>query len=291
MAAMAVMTISCNKNNPGGGDEPTQLANPEYRITTLYQGWKDGAQKNSADSYIYTWNTDGTIAKVDLAWNTEIYSSYVFTWSGNTVTVTDAKKDNAPVCTITVNDKKSAIKIEQAANSEVGKDWKKLEMKYDDNNFLTLVKKDDDVITVQVIDEDGNIDWWGRIGVAENISESTTATGWRKKIHTYYGTVNNGGVHGEWNEDSKVKRWFYETGLMGRASVNIMRTAWWYGIVDGDVVKPEYAEKLAYYPLDVDANNCIKQELKLYDKKEKYEADPATMAVDYRVAFEFEKIK
>lgn len=295
MAAMTVMTLSCKKDNSKGGEEGGEEAagiyKPEYRVKTMMKSW-EGDDKTTGDMYTYTWNSDGTIAKVDLAWNKEVYSSMVFKWNGNTVSVVDAKKDNAPVCTITVNDQKLATKIEQAANTEVGKDWKKLECTYDANGFLTMAKVDGKVNTVQVIDEDGNIEWWGRIGVASSITESPTAAGWRKKMHTYYSNKNAAGIHGEWDEDVKVKRWFYETNLVGRASAQIMRTAWWYGVVSDDktTVKPEYAAKLAYYPLDVDANNCVKVETKLYDTKEKYEKDPSTMGPDDKTAFTVEKI-
>ena len=111
-------------------------------------------------------------------------------------------------------------------------------------------------------------------------------------MHTYYSNVNAAGIHGEWDEDVKVKRWFYETGLVGRASAQIMRTAWWYGVVNDDKteVKQEYAAKLAYYPLNVDANNCVIVETKLYDTKEKYETNPDSMGADDKTAFECEKI-
>ena len=292
MAALAITTLSCNKNNPEEEEEEGGIAKPTYRIKNMMKSW-EGDDMKSGDMYTYSYNADGTIAKVDLAWAKEVYSSMVFNWSGNTVTVVDAKKDNAPVCTITVNDQKLATKIEQAANSEVGKDWKKLECSYDANGFLTLAKVDGVVNTVQSIDEDGNIEWWGRVGIADQVSESTSASGWRKKMHTYYSNVNAAGIHGEWDEDVKVKRWFYETGLVGRASANIMRTAWWYGVVNDDKteVKQEYAAKLAYYPLNVDANNCVIVETKLYDTKEKYESNPDSMGADDKTAFECEPIK
>jgi hypothetical protein len=292
MAALAITTLSCKKDNNGEEEEEGGIAKPTYRVKNLMKSW-EGDDMKSGDMYTYSYNADGTIAKVDLAWAKEVYSSMVFTWNGSTVTVVDAKKDNAPVCTITVNDQKLAVKIEQAADSEVGKGWKKLECKYDSNGFLTLAKADDVVNTVQSIDEDGNIEWWGRVGIADQVSESTAASGWRKKMHTYYGTVNAAGIHGEWDEDVKVKRWFYETGLVGRASANVMRTAWWYGVVDKDnnVVKQEYAAKLAYYPLNVDANNCVIVETKLYDTKEKYESNPDSMGADDKTAFECEPIK
>lgn len=292
MAALAITTLSCNKDKNEEEEEEGGIAKPTYRIKNLMKSW-DGDDMKSGDMYTYSYNADGTVAQVDLAWNKEVYSSMVFNWSGNTVTVVDAKKDNAPVCTITVNDQKLATKITQAANSEVGKDWKTIECSYDANGFLTLAKVDGVVNTVQSIDEDGNIEWWGRVGIASQVSESTSASGWRKKMHTYYSNVNAAGIHGEWDEDVKVKRWFYETGLVGRASANIMRTAWWYGVVNDDKteVKQEYAAKLAYYPLNVDANNCVIVETKLYDTKEKYESNPDSMGADDKTAFECEPIK
>ncbi len=292
MAALAITTVSCKKDNNGGNEEEENtIAKPTYRVKNMMKSW-EGDDMKSGDMYTYTWNADGTIAKVDMAWAKEVYSTMAFKWNGNTVTVVDEKKDNAPVCTITVNEKKLATKIEQAADTEVGKGWKVLECKYDANGFLTLAKADGVVNTVQSIDEEGNIEWWGRVGIADQVNESTTAAGWRKKMHTYYSNVNAAGIHGEWDEDVKVKRWFYETGLVGRASANIMRTAWWYGVVDkeNNVVKQEYAAKLAYYPLNVDANNCVIVETKLYDTKEKYESNPEGMGADDKTAFECEKI-
>ncbi|MBQ1717817.1 MAG: hypothetical protein II676_02120 [Bacteroidales bacterium] len=292
MAALAITMVSCKKAGPDEGEDETKIPVPTYRVKALMKSW-EGDDKQSGDMYTYTWNADGTIASVDMAWAKEVYSTMKFNWSGNTVTVVDAKKDNQPVCTITVDDNKHAVKITQTADSEVGKGWKTLECAYDANGFLTLAKADGKVKTVQSIDEEGNIEWWGRVGIEDQVNESPTAAGWRKKMHTYYSNVNAAGIHGEWDEDVAVKRWFYETNLVGRASAHIMRTAWWYGVVDTDnnVVKQEYAAKLAYYPLDVDANNCVVVETKLYDTKEKYESDPSTMGPDDKTAFVCEKIQ
>lgn len=292
MAALAMTVVSCDKNKIDDEEDEAKIPTPTYRVKNMMKSW-EGDDMKSGDMYSYTWNADGTIAKVDLAWAKEVYSSMVFTWSGNTVTVVDAKDDNKPICTITVNDKKLATKITQAAKTEVASgDWKTLELAYDANGFLTLAKVDGKVSTVQSIDEDGNIEWWGRVGIEDQVSEQPTAAGWRKKMHTYYSNVNAAGIHGEWDEDVQLKRWFYETGLVGRASAQIMRTAWWYGVVDKDnnVVKQEYAAKLAYYPLNVDANNCVIVETKLYDTKEKYETAPDSMGADDKTAFECEKI-
>ena len=286
MAALAMTVVSCDKNKIDDVEDEAKIPTPTYRVKNMMKSW-EGDDMKSGDMYSYTWNADNTIAKVDMAWAKEVYSTMTFTYNGNTVAVTDAKNDNKPVCTITLNDKKLATKIEQAADTEVGKGWKVLELAYDANGFLTLAKADGKVSTVQSIDEDGNIEWWGRIGIESQVSEQTSAAGWRKKMHTYYSNVNAAGIHGEWDEDVKVKRWFYETGLVGRASAQIMRTAWWYGVVNDDKteVKQEYAAKLAYYP-----NNCVIVETKLYDTKEKYETAPDSMGADDKTAFECEKI-
>lgn len=284
MAVLALTTISCQKKNNAVDDEGEKgIAKPTYRVKSYTHG---------KDFYAYTWNADGTVSKVDLGYDGEVYSTYAFKWEGNTVSVVDEKADNKPIATITVNDKKLATKIEQAGKTELSEKTK-IECTYDANNFLLTAKVEDKINTVQVIDEEGNIEWWGRVGIEEQVSEQTTAKGWRKKMHTYYSQPNAAGIHGEWDEDVKVKRWFYETGLVGRASVSVMRTAWWYGVVSDDKteVKQEYAAKLAYYPLDVDANGCVKVELKLYDTKEKYDADPSTMGEDDKYEFVCEKIQ
>ena len=175
MAALAMTMVSCNKPGDNEGEDEAKIATPTYRVKNMMKSW-EGDDMKSGDMYSYTWNADGTIAKVDLAWAKEVYSSMVFTWSGNTVTVVDAKKDNQPICTITVNDKKLATKITQAAKTEVAtSDWKTLELAYDANGFLTLAKVDGKVSTVQSIDEDGNIEWWGRVGIESQVSEQPTA--------------------------------------------------------------------------------------------------------------------
>ena len=53
------------------------------------------------------------------------------------------------------------------------------------------------------------VDYWTRKGDGDT---------WRHKEHTYTTTENVGAVHTEWAEDCGIKRWFYESGLVGRAS-------------------------------------------------------------------------
>ena len=117
MAALAMTMFSCKPNGPDNPEEDeNKIPVPTYRVKSLMKSW-EGDDKQSGDMYTYTWNADGTIASVDMAWAKEVYSTMKFNWNGNTVSVVDAKNDNAPVCTITVNDQKLSVKIEQAADS------------------------------------------------------------------------------------------------------------------------------------------------------------------------------
>ena len=166
MAALAITTVSCKKDNEDEGEDEAKIPVATYRVKNLMKSW-EGDDMKSGDMYSYSYNADGTIAKVDAAWNKEVYSSFVFNWSGSTVTVVDAKNDNAPVCTITVNDKKLATKITQAADSEVGKGWKTLEITYDANGFLTIAKPDGKVSTTTR--------WRHSFALNENFSDSDSA--------------------------------------------------------------------------------------------------------------------
>ena len=284
MAALALTTVSCKKDGHGDSTDDTVIAKPTYRVVEINKG------DPKKDVYRFEWNTDGTIKTVDLLYDEKSWAKLEFTYSGKTATAKNTLT-NEEVYVITLNDQKLATKIQNKKGDDFGS-FETLECTYDKNGFLTSAKVNGKVNTLQVIDENGDIEWWGRIGIEDQVSESTTAPGWRKKIHTYYGTVNAAGVHGEWNEDTAAKRWLYETNLLGRASAHVMRTAWWYGVVDKDnnVVKQEYAAKLAYFPLDVDANNCVKSEKKCYDTKEKYESDPSTMSAEDPIYFVVEKI-
>lgn len=291
MAAMAILTVSsCKKDKTGGGDDNTaKIPVATYRVKAVLKDFK-GDDMYSGDAWKFTWNSNGTISKIDLDWNKETYSSVVFSYSGNTATAVDAKKENKPVYEITLNDKNLATKIVNKGGEDYG-GFSTLECTYDANGFLTKAIVNGKLSSLQQIDENGDVEFWTRIGVEAQISESLSAPGWRKKMHTYYSAVNAAGIHGEWNEDTGVgKRWLYESGLLGRASAHVMRTAWWYGVVKDGAVSQEYATKLAYYPLDVDANSCVKSETKCYDSKEKYENDPSTMAPEGSIYFVCEKI-
>jgi len=281
MAVAAIFATACNKDDKKGGDdeETKELAQPTYRIKSY---------DHSGDVFEYSYNSDGTVSKIVMSWEGSPYTEAVFTYSGNKLTIKDALNDNALLFEMTLDANKHATVIKNYMKD----DAPTYNVKYDKNGFLVYLDVNGTVKTLQNIDEDGNVEYWTRVGIADKVSDDVDAAGWRKKYHTYYDTPNAAGIHSEWDEDAQVKRWVYETGLLGRASVNVMKTAWWWGIKDEDngIVKDEWAAKLAYYPLDVDANNCVKTELKLYDTKEQYESDPSKMAEDDKYTFVCEKI-
>jgi hypothetical protein len=281
MAAAAILVVACNKDEKQkeGDEDSKALAQPTYRIKSY---------SHSGDVFDYSYNADGTVKEISMSYEGKPYTKAVFTYEGNKLTIKDELNENGLLFEMTLDANKHATTIKNYMKDNAPT----YNVKYDKNGFLVYLDVNGTVTTLQNIDEDGNVEYWTRVGIADKVSDDVDAAGWRKKFHTYYPNANAAGIHSEWDEDAQVKRWVYETGLLGRASVNVMKTAWWWGVADKDngVVKDEWAAKLAYYPLNVDANNCIKTELKLYDKKEVYEATPDQMAEDDKYVFVCEKI-
>ena len=77
MAALAITMVSCKKAGPDEGEDETKIPVPTYRVKALMKSW-EGDDKQSGDMYTYTWNADGTIASVDMAWAKEVYSTMKF---------------------------------------------------------------------------------------------------------------------------------------------------------------------------------------------------------------------
>ena len=76
MAALAITMVSCKKAGPDEGEDETKIPVPTYRVKALMKSW-EGDDKQSGDMYTYTWNADGTIASVDMAWAKEVYAERV----------------------------------------------------------------------------------------------------------------------------------------------------------------------------------------------------------------------
>lgn len=287
MAAAAVMTMSCNKTddpkkdpddpNNGGGEE-TGLLVPTYRIKSY---------EHSGDVFTYSYNANGTVSVIEASYDGKPYSKFVFAYSGSDLTISDELNDGELVFEMKLDANNHATYIKNYT-----KDGAPVyNAKYDKDGFLVYLDVAGVVTTLQNI-EDGCVEYWTRVGIADKCSADLNADGWRKKMHTYHDADNIAGIHSEWDEDAQVKRWVYETGLLGRASVKVMKTAWWWGTADKEagVVKDEMAAKLAYYPLNLAADGTIRTELKLYDTKENYESNPDGMAEDDKYIFTCEKI-
>lgn len=282
MAIAALTLVSCDKDKDKDKDkDDVVLLKPTYRV-------KDMKAYGGDEVFSYTYNANGTVAAVQASWEGTPYSNYVFSYSGTKLTVKDALDDNKIAFTATLNDKNLATQMTYNLSSSP----KELTFKYDKDGFMIATYEGGNVVTVQNI-VDGNVEYWTRIGIAAGVTDDVDAPGWRKKFHSYHSEDNVAGIHVEWAEDSQVKRWIYETGLLGRASVQVCKTAHWWGIKDEaqGIVKDEWAAKLAYYPLDLDAQGWIKTELKLYDTVEKYQTAPNTMEEDTRTMFVCEPIK
>lgn len=280
MAAAALAAVSCdkeeNKGNGGnGGEDETPLAQPTHRIKTM--------TSSGGDVFTYSYNENGTVAAVEASYDGEPYGNFVFTYEGTKLTVKDAMDDNKLAFEAILDKNNCAVEMEYYYDKS---NPVSLECEYDKNTFLVSCKVNGELKTIQNI-VDGNVEFWTRVGKYGDISEDADASGWRKKMHTYYGEKNLADIHTEWNEDTEVKRWVYESGILGRASVNVCETAWWWGVNDDatESVLGEYAAKLAYYPKNLGADGCIAEELKLYDTKEMYDTNPSTMAEDGKYTF------
>lgn len=277
MAAAAVLTVSCKKDgkgdNNGGNDGQNALAKPEYRIKTMVNNWED--------TWTFSYDAQGRVNDVTRG---EASKHWIFNYKSATALEINREEGNKLLYEITLNDKGYASVIKDYSGSAT----KTYAYEYDANGFMTKCTVDGAEKTMQTI-VDGNVEHWDRVGLT---LENGTIL-WREKRHEYYSNPNKGGIHTEWAEDAQMDRWFWETGLLGRPSVSVCKTAWWWGVKDEEnmVIKDEFAPKLAYYPLELDANGCVAKETKCYDTAEKFDSDPSSMDAEGYFTFTYEKIK
>jgi len=253
-----VALVSCNKENKGNEDEKAfkQTARMKTLSTTDAYGTED---------WTYTYDAQGRVSKVVARWEGKVYGTYNFNYSGNTCEVichVDAEGDkpatDTPAFDIDLNADGLATKIKDYEKN------KTVELTYADG-FIASAKVDGKDATQQSVTNEC-VDYWTRLN--KDTGE------WRHKEHTYTDKENVGAVHTEWAEDAGLKRWLYESGIVGRASRYCCATAQW-------------ADKtaLAEYAYEYDAaTGAITKETKSY-------GEPGALEFDCEFIFTWEAIK
>ena len=138
MAALAVVSISCNKNNtkPDGPEDPGTVTRT-HRIKTMTN---DSPWSDEPTVYTFSYDAQGRVASV-----VSKSDNRVFTYEGSKLTI---KNGDAIEYTMTLNAEGFATNVENADHT-----W---EITYDAKGYMTKGVKDGVQCTSQKI-EDGNI--------------------------------------------------------------------------------------------------------------------------------------
>lgn len=241
VALAATLTLaSCKKDNGGqGGDDPTV---------------KKIARVTRVGDYHFTYNQDGTVKDVTEIWGDQPTDreTHTFYYNGKNITI---KVGDVAKYEVTVNDKGLATTVKNCAKDET------YTYTFDKDNFCIDAKCNGVDVCQQAVN-DLCVDYWTRASKKEDGSLDH----WRHKDHTYLSKDNLGDIHPEWAEDFGQKRWFYETGLLGRGSAKLMSTAQW-----------DDAEKLAKYEYEYDSKGLVTKETKYYGLEGKMDLDTETV--------------
>ena len=252
MAALAVVSISCNKNStkPDGPEDPGTVTRT-HRIKTFGDNWAE-------NPYTFTYDAQGRVASIVSG-----EDNRVFTYDGSKLTI---KNGDAVEYTMTLNSDGFATKVENAEHT-----W---DITYDAKGYMIKGVKDGVQCTSQKI-EDGNILYWTRYDSNNDF--------WRMKDATYLSKENKGCVQTHYAEDLGFSRWAWEARLFGNTSVNVMESCRWKHYGD------EYAPKTAVYTYEYDSNGLITRETKYYGVWN--ETDTTGMEQDTTTQFTWEEIK
>lgn len=251
IAFAAIAFTGCQKQGNGNnGDD--QKFKPTARMLTMTAVYGE-----DTETWAYSYNKDGKVAEIKADWCGEVYSDYKFNYSGNKCEVKDGDKK---VFDIELNDKGLATKV-----TAYDKETTVYELAYTPDGFLASAKVNGKEATKQEINGEECVEYWTRWNGDTNA--------WRQKQHTYdLKKENVGAVHTEWAEDAGLKRWFYESGLVGRASRFVCATAQW-------------ADRTARaeYQYEFDATGAIKTETKNY-------GEPGALEFDCKFTFTWQAI-
>jgi len=225
LAAGVAAFSGCNK------DDEKEEAKLVKRLTMCGDDW---------DKYYFTWNEDGTIKEVNRNPSTDYESGYertwTFTWSGSTATVKYVKE----------GEEKSPISITLGSNGYISTytdEWGDVRnLSYDKNGYLTKIDKAGDVKS-NIVVENGNYVKWSRFN--DGVEQF--------KIQSFLTDKNVGGIHADYADKTDPARWFYEIGLCGKPSTNLMDQAAWDG-----------SESVAVHTYEKDADGYVTKVSKVY---------------------------
>lgn len=222
MAAATLAAVSCEKtpngenNEENGGTTETrkQLVHLTSYITE--EGELTGGRK-----FYYT--EDGKISKVAEVWTNEDGSEGSYdlnvTWEGNKATFDDGEGTGF---IFTIGDNGYAVQKDELKDGEVSSTYT---YEYDAEGHLTKVNElyEGQTYAKSVCTwENGNLTSWSDVGAAEDGSGND-----RVKRQTYTQLLNTCGIHTSYTEKSSLKRWMFEIGLFGKASVNLVAMDKW----------------------------------------------------------------
>ena len=262
-----VALVSCNKENKGGDDEKVFKHNEEEKAFKQTARMKTLSTTDvyGTEDWTYTYDAQGRVSKVVARWEGDVYATYNFNYSANKCEVIkhvdengDTPASDTPFYDIDLNTDGLATKIKDYNEN------KTVELTYADG-FIASAKIDGKDATQQSVTNEC-VDYWTRFN--KDTGE------WRHKEHTYTNRENVGAVHTEWAEDAGLKRWLYESGIVGRASRYCCATAQWAD-------KTALAEYAYEYDSVTDA----------ITKETKSNGEPGALEFDCEFIFTWEAIK
>lgn len=193
------------------------------------------------DKYAFTYGEDGRIAKVD---RNEGERTWTFTWNGNKATVAYVKDGaNQTPLQITLGD--------NGFISTYTDEWGDVRNLTYKNGYLVKIDKAGDVKSNLVM-EGGNLAKWSRFN--DGVEQF--------KFQTFLSDKNIGGIHPDYADKTDPARWFYEIGLCGKPSKNLLDQAAWDG-----------SDAIAVHTYVKDADGYVTKVSKVYgtDEPEIYE--------------------
>lgn len=223
MAAAALVAVSCDKENTNNGDENGDENNSPVRkqLVHLTSYITEEGELTGGRKFYYT--EDGKISKVAEVWTNEDGSEGSYdlnvTWEGNKATFDDGEGTGF---IFTIGENGYAVQKDELKDGEVSSTYT---YEYDAEGHLTKVNElyEGQTYAKSVCTwENGNLTSWSDVGAAEDGSGND-----RVKRQTYTELLNTCGIHTSYTEKSSLKRWMFEIGLFGKASVNLVAMDKW----------------------------------------------------------------